>query len=282
MAAVERVDVAAVAAHPDDLEITCGGTLIKLVRQGYCVALIDLTTGEPTPRGSEELRAREAEAARQVIGAQLRLNLRLPNRELLDTPANRAVLATVLRRLRPTIVIGTAGRTPAASPDHYQAQLLIEAGRFWSQLTRWDERFDGTPPYRVPHLVYAPFPFDAEVRVYPGSFIVDISDTLEQKLDAVRCYASQFDEARFDRIRHFVTGQAAAHGSRCGYAYGELFGLPAPVGTTDLHALVTGAKGTPAPVPLPGQAPPPLGAEPIAPPQDVRQEGKEMGGNPPR
>jgi bacillithiol biosynthesis deacetylase BshB1 len=262
----EQVDVAALAPHPDDLEIICGGTLIKLVKQGYRVAMIDLTTGEPTPRGSEETRAREAEAARQVIGAQLRINLRLPNRELFDTAANRTVVATCLRRLRPTLILGTAGRTPAASPDHYQAQLLIEASRFWSQLTKWDERFDGTPPYRVPHLVYAPFPFDAEVRHWPGSFIVDISDTFEQKLEAIRCYRSQFDETRFERIRHFATGNAAAMGARCGFAYGEFFAMPSPIGTSDLHALVTGAKGSPAPVPLPGQAPPPLGHEPIAPP----------------
>ena len=250
-AADDRLDVVAVAPHPDDLEITCGGTLAKLVRQGYRVALIDLTTGEPTPRGSVETRAREAEAARQALGVPLRINLGLPNRELMDCPANRYALATQFRRLRPTVVIGTAGRTPAASPDHHQAHLLIEAARFYSQLTRWDDRFAGTAPYRVPHLVYAPFPFDAEVRHWHSTFIIDISETFAQKLEAIRCYASQFDEARFAKVKHFVTGQAIATGGRCGFPYGELFALPHPVGASDLHALVHGGKGTPAPVPLP-------------------------------
>jgi bacillithiol biosynthesis deacetylase BshB1 len=254
----ERLDVVAVAAHPDDLEIACGGTLALLVRQGYRVGILDLTTGEPTPRGSEETRARESEAARKILGVQLRQNLGLPNRELLDVPANRYALATRLRQLRPSIVLATIGRTPAGSPDHHQAHLLVEAARFYSQLTRWDDRFAGTPPYRVPHLVYAPFPSDAEIRHWHGSFVIDITQTIEQKLEAIRCYQSQFDETRFERIRHFVTGNNIATGGRCGFAYGEFFALPTPVGGLDLHALVLGAKGPPAPVALPGQQPPPL------------------------
>jgi bacillithiol biosynthesis deacetylase BshB1 len=249
----EKVDVVAVGPHPDDLEIICGGTLAKLVKQGYRVAMIDLTTGEPTPRGSEEIRARESEAARQKLGVQVRINLGLPNRELMDCPANRYVLATTFRRLRPNVVIGVAGRTPAASPDHHQAHLLIEASRFYSQLTKWDDRFSGTLPYRVPHLVYAPFPFDAEQRHWQGNFVIDISDTIEQKIAAIQCYHSQFDEGRVERVRHFVTGHNIAMGSRCGFAYGEFFALPTPVGAGDLHALVMGAKGSPAPVTLPGQ-----------------------------
>ena len=253
--AADKVDVIAVGPHPDDLEIICGGTLAKLVKQGYRVAMIDLTTGEPTPRGSVDIRVREAEAARQKLGVQMRLNLGLPNRELMDCPASRYVLATAFRRLRPNVVIGVAGRTPAASPDHNQAHLLIEAARFYSQLTKWDDRFAGTAPFRVPHLVYAPFPIDAEQRHWHGAFVVDISDTMEQKMAAVQCYHSQFDDNRFERVRHFVTGQNIATGSRCGFSYGEFFALPTPVGTGDLHALVMGAKGSPAPVTLPGHCP---------------------------
>src|SRR6516162_4092181 len=107
--AVERLDVAAVGPHPDDLEILCGGTLAKLVRQGYRVGMFDLTTGEPTPRGSEEIRAREAEEARRALGVPVRVNLGLPNRELMDTPQNRYALATQFRRWRPSMVIATAG-----------------------------------------------------------------------------------------------------------------------------------------------------------------------------
>jgi bacillithiol biosynthesis deacetylase BshB1 len=255
----EHLDVVAVAPHPDDLEITCGGTLAKLVKQGYKVGMIDLTSGEPTPRGSLEARAREAEAARAALGVQVRLNLDLPNRVLMDCPENRFVVATAFRKYRPMIVITVAGRTPAASPDHYQAQLLVEASRFYSQLTKWDDRFGGTPPYRIPFLAYAPFPFDAEVRNWHSTFVIDVSDTFEQKVEAVRAYESQFDAQRFERVKHTLTGFAINAGSRCGFAYGELFALPGPIGAPDLVRLVTGAKAaSSAPVPLPGQPPPPL------------------------
>jgi bacillithiol biosynthesis deacetylase BshB1 len=255
--AVEKLDVVAVAPHPDDLEITCGGTLAKLVKQGYRVGMVDLTTGEPTPRGTEEIRAKEAEAARQVLGVPVRINLGLPNRELMDIPQHRYRLATVFRRYRPTVVIAMAGRTPAASPDHHQGHLLIEAARFYSQLTKWNDRFENTEPYRVPHLVYTTVPFDAEQRHWHSTFVIDISDTFEQKLQAVCCYESQFDGERFGKLRHFLSGHNIFMGGRCGFTYGEMFALPAPVGAGDLYTLVMGGKGSLPAVKLPGIEEPP-------------------------
>lgn len=249
----ERLDVLAIAPHPDDLELCCGGTLAKLVEQGHRVGIIDLTTGEPTPRGSEEKRAEEAEAARVALGVQMRMNLRLPNRVLMDTPENRFAIATQFRRYRPKILITMAGRTPAASPDHHQGHLLAEAARFYSQLTKWDDRFEGTAPYRVPQLVYAPVPFDAEVRHWHGTFVVDVSDTFAKKLASIQAYESQFDENRFAMVQHFITGHCISVGATCGFAYGELFALPHPVGTSDFMSTVLGRKGGPAPVQLPGQ-----------------------------
>ena len=240
----DRLDVVAVAPHPDDLEILCGGTLAKLVKQGYKVGIFDLTSGEPTPRGSLDTRKAEAEAARQILGVPLRVNVALPNRVLMDGPENRFKLATVFRKYRPGIVIVAAGRTPAASPDHHQGHLIGEAARFYSQLTKWDERFEGTAPYRVPHLVYAPYPFDAEQRVWQSTFVTDISDTIDQKMEAIRAYASQFDPERFERIKHMIGSANGYHGSRCGFKYGELFALPHPVGSPDLVTTVYGSKPT--------------------------------------
>jgi bacillithiol biosynthesis deacetylase BshB1 len=237
----DRLDIVAVAPHPDDLEITCGGTLAKLVKQGYRVGIFDLTSGEPTPRGTEEIRAREAETARQILGVHVRINLGLHNRVLMDSPDGRFALGTELRRFKPSVLITVAGRTPAASPDHHQGHLLVEAGRFYSQLTKWDDRFADTAPYRVPHLVYAPTPFDAEQRLWHSTFVIDVSDTFEQKLAAIRCYESQFDPARFEMVRHFISGHAATEGAKCGFKYGERFALPHPVGAIDLVKLVRGA-----------------------------------------
>jgi N-acetylglucosamine malate deacetylase 1 len=256
MTDADRLDVIAVAPHPDDLELTCGGTLAKLVRQGYRVGIIDLTTGEPTPRGSEEIRAREAEAARQALGVHVRVNLGLPNRVLMDAPDGRFRLATELRKYRPSVLITIAGRTPAASPDHHQGHLLAEAARFYSQLSKWDDRFDGTQPYRVPNLVYAPLPFDAEQRIWQGAFVIDITDTFEQKMAAVRCYESQFDAARFEMVKHFVGGKNAADGARCGFAYGEYFALPHPVAAADLVKLAQAGRDMPT---TPGQGHLPMG-----------------------
>jgi N-acetylglucosamine malate deacetylase 1 len=253
----DPLDIVAVAPHPDDVEITCGGTLAKLVKQGYRVGIFDLTTGEPTPRGSEEIRAREAEAARRILGVQVRINLGLPNRVLMDSPEGRFRLGTELRRFRPSILMTVAGRTPAASPDHNQGHLLVESSRFYSQLTKWDDRFDSTEPYRVPHLVYVPTPFDAEQRLWHSTFVIDVSDTFEQKLEVIRCYESQFDAARFEMLKHFISGQAAADGARCGFKYGERFALPHPVGASDLVRLVRGA--TDGPPSKPGQGHLPLG-----------------------
>ncbi|MGL6096455.1 MAG: PIG-L family deacetylase [Fimbriiglobus sp.] len=249
----DRLDVVAVAPHPDDLEIVCGGTLAKLVKQGYRVGIFDLTSGEPTPRGSLETRKNEAEAARQALGVHVRLNLDLPNRVLMDSPENRFRLATEFRRYRPSVVITVAGRTPAASPDHHQGHLIAEAARFYSQLTKWDDRFAGTAPYRVPHLVYAPFPTDAEHRHWHSTFVIDISDTIEQKFEAIRCYESQFDPERFGKVKHFIGSAAGVSGARCGFMYGEMFALPHPVGNDDLMKVVLGGKGSIAPVQLPGR-----------------------------
>lgn len=239
----EPVEVVAVGAHPDDLEILCGGTLAKLARSGARVAILDLTDGEPTPRGTPEQRKIEAEEARKALGIRWRFNAMLPNRVLMDDPPTRIAVATWFRRLRPQVVISVAGRTPSGSPDHYQTQLLVEGARFYSQLTKWDARFDGTAPHRVPHLVYAPFPFDAEEHAWHGSFVVDIGETWQAKLASVRAYRSQFDDTRFARIEHVMLGQAAFHGSKCGFTHGERFVLPVPLGSRDFLATVTGGSG---------------------------------------
>jgi bacillithiol biosynthesis deacetylase BshB1 len=247
----DRLDVAAVAPHPDDLEILCGGTLAKLVKQGYRVGIFDLTSGEPTPRGSFETRKAEAEEARRILGVQVRVNVELPNRVLMDGPEARFALATQFRKYRPSIVMIANGRTPAASPDHLQGGLIGEAARFYSQLTKWDERFSDTEPYRVPHLVYVPFGFDGEQRHWHSQFVVDVSDTIDQKIAAVKAYASQFDTARFGRVEHMIRSTNGYQGARCGYLYGELFALPTPIGAPDLVQLVHGSKGSLAPVQLP-------------------------------
>jgi bacillithiol biosynthesis deacetylase BshB1 len=240
------LDIVFTAPHPDDLEIGMGGAIARCVEQGYRVGMIHMTTGEPTPRGSIETRAAESREAAEILGATACETLEMPNRVLMDCPENRYMLAEVLRRYKPRILVGMAGRTVAASPDHYQAQLITEAARFYSQLTKWDDRFGGTAPHRMDHLLYRVIPMAAEPSFFPTRIVVDISDTIEKKLAAVRAYRSQFDETRIAGVEHMIRSVAGFEGAMAGYRYGEAYALPRPLGVADLVATL-GSWGPPPP-----------------------------------
>jgi bacillithiol biosynthesis deacetylase BshB1 len=242
------LDIIFAMPHPDDLEITCGGTIAKLTKLGYRVGMLHLTDGEPTPRGTAQQRAAESAAAAQILGVAHVETLPLPNRELMDSPANRYAVATVFRRHRPKVVVGMAGRTPGASPDHYQAQLLVEASRFYSQLTKWNNRFENTEPHRVDWLWYRPTPISAEIHHWHATFVVDTSDVHEKKLAAISAYQSQFPAERLERLLHRVRASDAAEGGRCGFEYGEMFALPHPLPMPDPlghFRMVTAPPGPP-------------------------------------
>ncbi len=236
----EPLDVIAVGAHPDDVEIGCGGTLAKLVEQGYRVGIVDLTDGEPTPASpGPEVRLVEAQAAAERLGVHKRVTLELPNRRLFDDFEARLALAKELRRYRPRLVLGLGDRTPMASPDHYQAMLITEAAVFYAKLTKWDEHFEDLPV----HVVSAYMHFFLALRslspVQLGGIVVDISTTLETKIQAVACYRSQFPPEKhhvLGRIRAFNQQQGMA----AGFAAGEVVASPAALGTRDLMGLLFG------------------------------------------
>ena len=230
-----QLDVIAVGAHPDDVEIACGGTLAKLVKQGYQVGIIDLTDGEPTPLSpGPEVRLEEARRAAEVLGVPIRLTLDLPNRRLFDSFETRVALAKEFRKYRPRLVMGFGEKTPMASPDHWQAMQITDAAIFYSRLTKWDDQFDGLPVHTISAQMYYTLAFGA-LGLPPGAghLVVDISETLETKLEAVRCYQTQFPPAKahvFDRIRAFALHQ----GSVSGFQAGELLVSPRTLGTNDL------------------------------------------------
>ena len=150
-----QLDVIAVGAHPDDVEIACGGTLAKLVRQGYRVGIIDLTDGEPTPGSpGPEVRLAEAQKAAEALGVHVRVQLDLPNRRLFDTFEARVALAKEFRKYRPRLVLGFGDKTPLASPDHWQAMQITDAAVFYARLTKWDEYFDDLPVHTISAQLY--------------------------------------------------------------------------------------------------------------------------------
>jgi LmbE family N-acetylglucosaminyl deacetylase len=235
-----RLDVVAVGAHPDDVEIGCGGTLAKLVKQGCRVGIVDLTDGEPTPRSpGPEARLREARAAAEELGVQERVTLDLPNRRLFDTFEARLALAKQFRRFRPRLVLGLGAKTPLASPDHYQAMLITEAAVFYSKLTKWEEHFGELAPHPIPvHLQYF-LSLHALSPTQQGALVVDIGDVLEKKLAAIARYQTQFPPEKtqmFDRLRAFNEQQGMA----AGFLAGEVLVSPMTLGTRDLMGLLFG------------------------------------------
>lgn len=236
----EQLDVVAVGAHPDDVEIACGGTLARLVQQGYRVGIIDLTDGEPTPLSpGPEVRLAEARRAAETLGVHARVQLNLPNRRLFDGFEARVALARQFRKFRPRLVLGFGEKTPLASPDHWQAMQITDAAVFYSRLSKWDEYFDGLPVHIIAGQLYYTLNFQVGLPPGAGHLVVDIGDLLETKLASVRCYQTQFPPAKeylFERIR----AAAIQSGQAAGYTAGELFASPRALGTRDLMHFLFG------------------------------------------
>jgi LmbE family N-acetylglucosaminyl deacetylase len=238
----DHLDVITVGAHPDDLEIICGGTIARLVRQGHRVGMIDLTDGEPTPLSSgPEERLAEAQAAAKILGATVRVTLDLPNRRLFDCFEARLALAKQFRKYRPRLVIGMGGRTPMASPDHYQASLIIEAAVFYSRLTKWDQHFDGLPPHTIKRFLCPLLAFGNFAPTDANGLVVDIGDTLETKMAAIDCYKSQFPPEKARSLARIRT-LAVQRGQAAGFDAGEVMLNPTAWGTKDLMALLFGPQ----------------------------------------
>ena len=232
-----NVDVLAIAAHPDDMELICGGTLIRAHMVGRSTGILDLAAGEMASRGTPELRAKEAAKAAKVMGVSVRENLGLPDGGIQNTPENRAKVAVVIRRLQPKIVITHSihGR----HPDHPIVAQLVRDACFVAGLKKVEPKIAPHRPLKVLHALSF-----REDHVKP-TFVVDISDAFEKKLQAIGCYESQFGDAvqagevypngepLHDLIRH----HAAHYGSLIRCRYGEPFYTTETMRVDDVGAL---------------------------------------------
>ncbi len=228
------LDILVIAPHPDDAELGMGGAILKFLQEGQRVGVLDLTSGEPTPHGTPELRRQETEAATNVLNLTWRDNLGLPNRSLEPTLEARHKLAAVIRQTKPRWLF--APYWTDAHPDHVAATQLVEAARFWSKLTKSDIPGEPHHPERIFHY----FCVHLRLAVQPA-FILDISDHWEQKLAAISCYQSQFVTGRdhlrppfLDRLRD----EAAYWGRLIGVRYGEPFATREPLGLASFERLV--------------------------------------------
>jgi bacillithiol biosynthesis deacetylase BshB1 len=231
------VDILAIAAHRDDVELTCGGTLIRAGDQGYRTGILDLTAGETASRGSASLRAEEAERAARVMSVSERRNAGLPDAHLTNTDETRRIVVEQIRYFQPRVVIlpFPVGR----HPDHRVTSELGRDACYLAGLTRYPAPGEPHRPHKVLYaLSYREDPLKP-------TFVVDISDQFSRKMEAIRCYASQFDGA-LNAGEIFPTGQdlyglietqSAHYGSLIRTRFGEPFFTHETVRIDDVVAL---------------------------------------------
>jgi bacillithiol biosynthesis deacetylase BshB1 len=228
------LDVLAIAAHPDDIEQTCGGALLKMAEMGYRTGAVDLTAGDMGSRGNAETRLRESEAAGEVLRLRYRSNLRLPDARIENTISARMTLAGEIRLLRPRVVILPYWQ--ARHPDHYRTCELGFEASFLAGLKKLDE---SSEPHRPWTVVYSSLYANV-----PPSFVVDISGQFERRMAALFCYESQYgagDPSQLfpgrEEIRERLAAIARFYGQLIGVRYGEPFVVRETLRVDDIAAL---------------------------------------------
>ena len=229
------LDVMVLAAHPDDAEICCAGTILGLLAAGRTVAIVDMTEGEKGSRGTVETRRAECAAATERLGVSARRNLQLPDAGLRDDEACLQPVVAVIRELRPRLLL--AQHPHDIHPDHVAAGMLARRARFLSGLTNY--RSDLGEAFRPNELVAFPANDHAE-----PSFCVDISAHQAEKRAVIECYSSQVggtDTAHFARQQDPLTRVSARDqyfGARIGVSAAEPFILDGPLALSDLGCLL--------------------------------------------
>ncbi len=235
MADEKPLDVLAIAAHPDDIEQTCGGTLLRMAEMGYRAGALDLTAGDMGTRGTPEQRIEESRRAASILKLAWRGNLRMPDARLENTMAGRMTLAAEIRRLRPRVVI--IPYWEARHPDHYRAGELSYEACFLAGLRKLDPSSEPHRPYKVIYSsVYANV---------PPSFVVDITAQFERRMQALLAYESQYGAAEQGsglfpgeaEIRERLGAVARFYGNLIGVRYGEPFVVKEPHRVDDIVAL---------------------------------------------
>jgi N-acetylglucosamine malate deacetylase 1 len=236
-----KLDVLAIGAHPDDVELSCGGTVIKLVRQGHKVGILDLTEGELGTRGNREIRAAEAAAAADVMGVHLRLNAGLPDGNIENTPETRRRVIEILRAYRPDVLLFPY--PVDRHPDHEHAHILCREAWFYSGLEKIPTTWEGASqnPYR-PRTYY----HYMQWFEFTPTFIVDVTAEYDTRMEAMRAYRSQFYDPQScepstilstPEFLEMIKTRLRAYGDRIGRTYGEAFFSPHPITVADVWAL---------------------------------------------
>lgn len=235
---MQPLDILAIAAHRDDVEQTCGGTLLKMAKRGYRTGILDLTQGEMGTRGSAEERAREAAAAARILCASWRQALDIPDGRVENNWENRLKVARVIRQLRPRVVILPYFK--GRHPDHYRASVLGYEACFLAGLSKLQggsETGDISrlAPHRPFKIIYATLYYDTR-----PTFVVDISEQFEARFESLMAYKSQYSDQEAgkdlfparEEIRGRIEAMARFYGMLGGVTYAEPF-LQKEVGLVD-------------------------------------------------
>ncbi|MEZ5014541.1 MAG: bacillithiol biosynthesis deacetylase BshB1 [Chitinophagales bacterium] len=222
-----KLDILAFGAHPDDVELSCSGTLLMEIHKGKKAGIIDLTAGEMGSRGTAEIRAHEAEDARKILGAEMRRNLHLPDAQFENNHANRLEVIRMIRAYRPTYVLCNA--IGDRHPDHGRSAQLVEEACFLSGLIKIETEWEGNAQiaYR-PQLVLH---YIQDRYIHPD-IVIDISAVWEQRMESIRAHRSQFYDPDSGEPETYISSKgffdgierrAREMGRSCGYMYAEGF-----------------------------------------------------------
>jgi bacillithiol biosynthesis deacetylase BshB1 len=236
-----KLDVLAIAAHPDDVEISCGGTVAKLNKQGKKVGILDLTRGELGSRGSADLRDEEAARSSEILGLSARENLRMADGFFEYNRENQLAIIRIVRKYQPEIALIN---TPSdRHPDHGKASKLVSDALFLSGLRKIETELDGKNqehwrPKSVYHYI--------QDHYHKPDFVVDVSDTWETKMNAIKAFKSQFYDPNSDEPEtpisgkeffDFLASRGRQYGRPINAEFGEGFTAERPPGVSDLFDL---------------------------------------------
>jgi bacillithiol biosynthesis deacetylase BshB1 len=236
-----KLDILAFAAHPDDVELSCSGTIMKHIAAGKKVGIVDLTEGQLGSRGSVELRYKEAKAASEIMGLHARENLQMEDGFFQNDPAHQRLVIKMLRKYRPEIVLANA--TSDRHPDHGRGSVLVSEACFYSGLRRIETELDGVAqehwrPKAVYHYI--------QDRYMEPDFVVDISEHIEAKGKCIAAYSSQFFDPKSAEpetpisskdFMDFIEARARQYGRSINAKYGEGFIVERPMGVADITSL---------------------------------------------
>jgi len=237
-----KLDFLVFAAHPDDAELACSGTIASHVATGYNCGIIDLTKGEMGTRGTVELRMAEAEKSSNILGLKVRENLGFADVKFVNDWTHQMEVVKMIRKYQPTIILANAIRD--RHPDHGKAAELLQQSYFKSGLAKIETEVDGVKqePYRAKQLYH----YIQNDYIDP-SFIVDISDFWDKKINSILAFKSQFHNPNSnepetfissDRFIDSIEARAKEFGHRIGVKYGEGFTMSTTPGVADLFSLI--------------------------------------------